>query len=193
MALVQLQVETSLQIPTSLEFLLSSEFGTKHWRPALSSTGSPRDTWQSGLEATRRKTGDQPDGSSLSDFFRDLFSLWGRGNWPGPPSTWPLFVLSSYEEPRLVFWQLKIWQAGHLGKATQLTDPRALQSTKQFLQFAKSLDEEGGWVICHRHLKVFWKWEQLCRGTSETEHTEQDFNRNLSVKVYKSLYADQAA
>lgn len=91
MALVQLQVETSLQIPTSLEPLLSSEFGTKHWRPALSSTGSPLDTWQSGMVVTRRKTGDWPDGSSLSDFFRDLFSLRSRGSWPSPLSTWPPF------------------------------------------------------------------------------------------------------
>lgn len=56
----------------------------------------------------------------------------------------PFFVLSSYEEPRLVFRQLKIWQAGHLGKVMPLRDPKALQSTKQFLQFAKSLDEVGG-------------------------------------------------
>lgn len=45
------------------------------------------------------------------------------------------------KKPWLVFWQLTIWQAGNLGKGKQLTDSGALQTTKQFLQFVKFLDE----------------------------------------------------
>lgn len=172
---------------------LPSEFSilAPHTTTAFLHTESPPDTWRWVLGAILRKPGVWPDGSSLLDFLWDLFSLWSRGNWASPPSTWPFLYFHYMRKPWLVFWQLRIWQAGNLGKATWLTDAEVLQTTKHSSQFTKFLVGGGGSMIHHRHLKVFWKYDQLCQDRGwNSMHLSHLSNRNLTLKVLKCIHND---
>lgn len=135
-----------------------------------------------------RKPGVWPDGSSLLDFFRDLFSLWSRGNQASRPSTRPFLYFHYTRKPWLVFWQLRFWQTGNLGKAMQFADSGALRTTKQFSHFAKFLDEGGKKKIYHRHLKAFWNYEQLCQDREWNRmHLTNLSSRKLILKVWKCI------
>lgn len=100
-------------------------------------------------------------------------------------------------KPWLVFWKPKTWQASNLGKATQLTDYQgALQITKQSLKFAKFLDEgceDRAGMIHHRHLKAFWKYNQLCQDRGwKRIHLTSLSNRKLILQVFKCINVDWA-
>lgn len=105
------------------------------------------------------------------------------------------FVLSLYEEALASLLQLRIWQAGNLGKATQLTDSGALQTTKQFLQFAKFLDERWGWGWAGYHSlqapkNILEIWPALPRLRVKRLYLIIISKRSLILKVFKCINDD---
>lgn len=156
--------------------------------------GSPSDTWRWVLGAILTKPRVWPDGSSLLDFFRDFF-LRSRGNWASLPSTWPFLYFHYMRKPWLVFWQLRIWQAGNLGKVKQLMDSGALQTAKQFLQFAKFLDEREKKERNHplqAPQGILEIWPTLPRLRVKRMYLTNLSNGSLILKVFRCINDDWA-